>query len=228
MHRQEADGAEQRRVRALPLARPAPASATGGRPGRGLAASTKYEAAQTIAISAQTTPAGARSAPETRSRTRTRPSAARPAPATVSGPGRSPWRSQSQTTTAAGAVYSISSAGPTSMRSHGGEVGELRAGDRARRRTRARTTAFARSAPHRPRSARAASGRDDERARSPGGRERPRRRSSRRRAGRARAARTARTTPRRRPRAPARTRAPGARAVISHASPWPMTIGDVG
>ena len=39
-----------------------------------------------------------------------------PAPATVSGPGRSPWRSHSQTTTAAGAVYSISSAGPTSIR----------------------------------------------------------------------------------------------------------------
>ena len=55
-------------------------------------------------------------APESRSRTSTRPSAARPAPATVSAPGRSPRRSHSQRTTAAGAVYSISSAGPTSIR----------------------------------------------------------------------------------------------------------------
>ena len=38
-----------------------------------------------------------------------------PAPASVSGRGRSPWRSHSHTTMAAGAVYSISSAGPTSI-----------------------------------------------------------------------------------------------------------------
>src|SRR5688500_13270333 len=40
---------------------------------------------------------------------------ARPPPASVSGRGRSPWTSHSQTTMAAGAVYSISSAGPTSI-----------------------------------------------------------------------------------------------------------------
>src|SRR3954462_15435829 len=60
-----------------PAVSPAPARATGGRPGRALAASTKYEAAPIIAHSAQNTPSGARSAPDTRSRTRTRPTAAR-------------------------------------------------------------------------------------------------------------------------------------------------------
>src|SRR4051812_28011248 len=99
-----------------PAVSPAAARATGGSPGRSLAASTKYEAHPTIAHSAQNTPSGAKSAPDSRSRTSTRPSAARPAPATVSGRGRSPRRSHSQTTTAAGAVYSISSAGPTSIR----------------------------------------------------------------------------------------------------------------
>ena len=40
---------------------------------------------------------------------------ATPAPASVMGPGRCPWRSHSHSTTAAGAVYSISNAGATCM-----------------------------------------------------------------------------------------------------------------
>ena len=76
---------------------------------------TKYVAAPTIAASAHATPTGSRSAPDTRSSTSTSPSAASPAPTSVSGPGRWPCRSHCQQTTAAGAVYSISSAGPTCM-----------------------------------------------------------------------------------------------------------------
>jgi hypothetical protein len=37
------------------------------------------------------------------------------APTSVTGPGRWPWRSHIQATTAAGAVYSMRIAGPTSM-----------------------------------------------------------------------------------------------------------------
>ena len=76
---------------------------------------TKYIAHPTIAASDQSTPGTLRSAPDSRSSTSTRPSAATPAPTRVSRPGRSPCRSHSHTTMAAGAVYSISSAGATSM-----------------------------------------------------------------------------------------------------------------
>ena len=75
----------------------------------------KYAAQPTIAASAQSTPGRFTEAPETTSSTSTRPTAASPAPSSVTAPGRWPWRSHSQTTTAAGAVYSISSAGPTCM-----------------------------------------------------------------------------------------------------------------
>ncbi len=76
---------------------------------------TKYVAAPTIAPSAQSTPAVLRSAPETTSSTSTSPSSAMTAPTTVSQVGRLPWRSHNQTTTATGAVYSMSSATPTCM-----------------------------------------------------------------------------------------------------------------
>ena len=98
-----------------PTASPPPARASGGTPLRVSADMTKYVAAPTIAASAHSTPSSARSAPDRRSSTRTRPTAARPAPASVSGRGRSPRRSHSHATMAAGAVYSISSAGATSI-----------------------------------------------------------------------------------------------------------------
>src|SRR5215207_8210162 len=98
-----------------PTARPPPASVSGGTPPRVSADMTKYVAAPSIAASAHSTPFRARSAPDSRSSTSTRPTAATPAPARVSGRGRSPRLSQSHTTTAAGAVYSINSAGPTSI-----------------------------------------------------------------------------------------------------------------
>jgi hypothetical protein len=75
----------------------------------------KYAVAPIIAPRAQATPTRLRSAPETTSSTSTSPTAATPAPASVMGPGRCPWRSHSHSTTAAGAVYSISNAGATCM-----------------------------------------------------------------------------------------------------------------
>ncbi len=49
------------------------------------------------------------------SSTITSPSAAIPAPTSVTALGRCRWRSHIHTTTAAGEVYSMSSAGPTRM-----------------------------------------------------------------------------------------------------------------
>ena len=94
---------------------PAAASTSGGRPVDSSAEITKYAAAPTIAPSAHSTPTALRSAPDSRSRTSTSPATATAAPSSVVRPGRSPWRSHSQATTAAGAVYSMSSAGPTCM-----------------------------------------------------------------------------------------------------------------
>ena len=93
------------------------------------------------------------SAPDSRSSTSTRPRAASPAPASVSRPGRWPWRSHRKTTTAAGAVNSMRIAGPTCMCCDRGEVAELRAGDRDRRRSSAISPALRRSSRHRPRRA---------------------------------------------------------------------------
>ena len=53
--------------------------------------------------------------PETRSRTSTSPTAASSAPPIVATVGFWPCRSQNQSTTAAGAVYSMSRAGPIGM-----------------------------------------------------------------------------------------------------------------
>src|SRR5919107_761506 len=87
----------------------------------------------------------------------TSPRPARPAPAIVSGRGRSPWRSQSHTTMAAGAVYSISSAGPTSIAATAEKYANCvpATGTAPYNRT---VRALRRSSPQRPRSARAASG----------------------------------------------------------------------
>lgn len=72
-------------------------------------------AAAAIATSAHTTPTITTCEPDSSPRTSTSPSAASPAPASVTADGRSPRRSHNQATTAAGDVYSMSSAGPTSM-----------------------------------------------------------------------------------------------------------------
>ena len=99
------------------MARPAPASATGGRPGRGFAASTKYEAAHTIASSAQSDAGGREVGAGQEVQDQHESERGQAGAGHRQRPGRSPWRSQSHMTTAAGAVYSISSAGPTSIRS---------------------------------------------------------------------------------------------------------------
>ena len=88
-------------------------------PGRPLSSSaemTKYVAAPTIAPSApgdaDEVEVGPRDHVEHQHQAERRRS---PAPATVSRWGRCPWRSHSHTTTATGAVYSMSSATPTWM-----------------------------------------------------------------------------------------------------------------
>ena len=99
----------------VPATRPPAASASGGSPLLSSAEITKYDAAPTIAPSAHSMPTRLRSAPENRSRTSASPTAATAAPSSVIRPGRWWCRSHIQTTTAAGAVYSMRRAGPTCM-----------------------------------------------------------------------------------------------------------------
>jgi hypothetical protein len=101
--------------RTVAATRPQPASPIAGTAAIPSDPSRKYDAAPTIATSAHATPIGFNEGPASRSSTSTSPAAQIAAPISVIGEGRSPRRSQSHATTAAGAVNSISSAGPTAI-----------------------------------------------------------------------------------------------------------------
>jgi hypothetical protein len=95
--------------------RPQPARPTAGTAAIPSEPSTKYDAQPTIATSAHATPIGFSDGPASRSRTSTSPKRQTTAPESVIAEGRSPRRNHSHATTVAGAVYSISSAGPTAI-----------------------------------------------------------------------------------------------------------------
>ena len=114
----------------VPTTRPPAASTIGGRPLDSSAEMMKYVAQPTIAPSAQSTPGEAEVGPGEQVEDQHQPERREPGADQVTGPGRWPWRSQSQTTTAAGRGVLDQQRRTDLHVLDRGEVAELRAGDR--------------------------------------------------------------------------------------------------